>query len=225
MDRGAMAKRSTKRRKREPDVTREKLLHSAFAEIYRQGFQGASLDVILANAGVTKGALYHHFPDKAALGYAVVDEVIRGLLLERWLGVLERQPGDPLSALQGMLKHRATDLTAHEVELGCPLNNLAQEMSPLDERFRRRVSATFETWIDGFARVLERGQVEGTIKRDVDARQVATFLVGALEGCYGLAKSARSKPMLRANLDILSTLLESLRPTSTAVRKTGEKKR
>jgi AcrR family transcriptional regulator len=211
-----MAKRSTKQRKREPDVTREKLLQAAFEEIYRQGFQGASLDVILANAGVTKGALYHHFPDKAALGYAVVDEVVRGLLLERWLGVLGRQPGDPVSALQGLLKHRARELTAREVELGCPLNNLAQEMSPLDERFRRRVSATFETWIGGFAQVLERGQAEGTIKRDVDARQVAVFLVGALEGSYGLAKSARSKTMLRANLDVLSTLLESLRPNPPA---------
>jgi TetR/AcrR family transcriptional regulator, transcriptional repressor for nem operon len=218
-----MAKRSTKRRKREPGVTREKLLHSAFAEIYRQGFQGASLDLILADAGMTKGALYHHFPDKAALGYAVVDEVIRGLLLKRWLGVLERQPGDPLSALQGMLKQRAAELTAHEVELGCPLNNLAQEMSPLDERFRRRISATFETWIDGFARVIERGQAEGIIKREVKARQVATFLVGALEGCYGLAKSARSKAMLRANLDVLSTLLESLRPNPKAVRRSGRK--
>jgi TetR/AcrR family transcriptional regulator, transcriptional repressor for nem operon len=220
-----MAKRSTKRRKREPDVTREKLLHSAFAEIYRQGFQGASLDVILADAGVTKGALYHHFPDKAALGYAVVDEVVRGLLLERWLGVLERQPGDPLSALQGMMAQRATELTAHEIELGCPLNNLAQEMSPLDERFRRRINATFDTWIDGFARVLERGQAEGTIKRGVDARQVATFLVGALEGSYGLAKSARSKAMLRANLDVLSSLLESLRPNPAAARRARKKKR
>jgi TetR/AcrR family transcriptional repressor of nem operon len=220
-----MAKRSSRRRKREPGVTREKLVHSAFSEIYRQGFQGASLEVILANAGVTKGALYHHFPDKAALGYAVVDEVVRGLLLERWLGVLERQPGDPLSALQGMLKQRATELTAHEVELGCPLNNLAQEMSPLDERFRRRVSATFDTWIDGFARVIERGQGEGTIKGDVNARKVATFLVGALEGCYGLAKSARSKAMLRASLDVLSALLESLRPNPKAAPRPGKKRR
>jgi TetR/AcrR family transcriptional repressor of nem operon len=220
-----MTKRSPKRRKREPDVTREKLLHSAFTEIYRQGFQGASVDVILANAGVTKGALYHHFPDKAALGYAVIDEVIRGLLLERWLGVLERQPGDPLSALQGMLKERATELTAHEVELGCPLNNIAQEMSPLDERFRRRVSATFETWIEGFARILERGQAEGSVRRDVDAREVATFLVGALEGSYGLAKSARSKAMLRANLDVLSALLDSLRSHPTRTQSRRKKRR
>jgi TetR/AcrR family transcriptional regulator, transcriptional repressor for nem operon len=204
-----MAKRTARRR--QPDITREKLLQAAFHEIYRHGFQGASLDVILATAGVTKGALYHHFPDKAALGHAVVEEVVHGLLLERWLGVLERQPGDPLTALQGMLRQRARELTTHEVELGCPLNNLAQEMSPLDERFRRRVSATFDTWIDGFSEVLAKGQAEGTVRGDVNPRQVAGFLVGAVEGCYGLAKSARSKAMLRANLEVLSRMLDSLR--------------
>jgi AcrR family transcriptional regulator len=200
------------KRRRQPDITRDKLLQSAFEEIYRQGFQGASLDVILAKAGVTKGALYHHFPDKAALGYAVVDEVVRGLLLERWLGVLERQRGDPLTALQGMLRERSAELTSGEIELGCPLNNLAQEMSPLDEGFRRRAHATFDTWIDGFAKVLKRGQAEGTVRTDVNPRQVAAFLVSAVEGSYGLAKSARSKTLLRSNLDVLSRLLESLRP-------------
>jgi TetR/AcrR family transcriptional regulator, transcriptional repressor for nem operon len=206
-----MAKRV--KRRRQPDVTRDKLLQSAFEEIYRQGFQGASLEVILAKAGVTKGALYHHFPDKAALGHAVVDEVVRGLLLERWLGVLERQRGDPLSALQGMLRERAAELTSREIELGCPLNNIAQEMSPLDEDFRRRASATFETWIAGFAKVLKRGQEEGSVRTDVNPRQVAAFLVSAVEGSYGLAKSARSKALLRSNLDVLGTLLESLRST------------
>jgi TetR/AcrR family transcriptional repressor of nem operon len=207
-----MPKPREKQRKREPDVTREKLLQSAFAEIYRKGFQAASLDAILANAGVTKGALYHHFPDKAALGYAVVDDVVRGLLLQRWLGVLERQPGDPVSALQSMLQERTSRLTAQEVMLGCPLNNLGQEMAPLDERFRQRVSATFETWVDGFAKVLARGQREGTVRKDLDARRFATFLVAAIEGSFGLAKSSGSKAMLRSNLDVLRSLLDTLRP-------------
>ena len=94
-----MAKTLLKRRAREPDITRDKLLKAAFEEIYRRGFQAASLDTILAKAGVSKGALYHHFPDKASLGYAVVDEVVKGLLLERW-GVLEPPTGDPVTALQ-----------------------------------------------------------------------------------------------------------------------------
>jgi TetR/AcrR family transcriptional regulator, transcriptional repressor for nem operon len=211
-----MTRTAVKRRTRAPEATRQKLLRAAFEEIYRRGFQAASLDTILAQAGVTKGALYHHFPTKAALGLAVVDEVVKGLLLERWLGVLHAQPGDPVTALQGTLRHRAANLTAGEIELGCPLNNLAQEMSPLDEQFRRSVDATFETWREGFAEVLARGQAEGSVRRDVDAKKVATFIVAAVEGSYGLAKSAQSGPMVRANLELLGMFLESLRTPARA---------
>jgi AcrR family transcriptional regulator len=71
------ARKNPKRRAsrlRDAGRTRERLLQAASREIYRAGFQSASLDTILAAAGVTKGALYYHFDSKEALGYAVVDE-------------------------------------------------------------------------------------------------------------------------------------------------------
>jgi len=213
-----MAKTLVKRRSRDPDGTRDKLLKAAFEEIYRRGFQAASLDTILAKAGVTKGALYHHFPDKASLGYAVVDEVVKGLLLERW-GVLEPPSGDPVTALQRILRGRAASVTNREVELGCPLNNLAQEMSPLDQRFRRGVNATFDIWTGAVAKDLERGQANGVVRRDVDAQKIAAFVVASIEGSFGLAKGAQSAAMLRSNLEVLSSFLDSLRPTSRDGRK------
>jgi TetR/AcrR family transcriptional repressor of nem operon len=206
-----MTKTRAKRRNRDPDGTREKLLHAAFEEIHRRGFQAASLDTILAKAGVTKGALYHHFPDKAALGYAVVDEVVRGLLLQRW-GVMAPAKGDPISALQRILRGRAATVGTREVELGCPLNNLAQEMSPLDQRFRQRVNATFDLWTEGVAKDLARGQKDGTVRQDVDPGKVAAFVVASIEGSFGLAKGAQSAALLRSNLEVLSSFLESLRP-------------
>jgi TetR/AcrR family transcriptional repressor of nem operon len=217
-----MAKTLAKRRSRDPDATRDKLLNAAFEEIYRRGFQAASLDTILAKAGVTKGALYHHFPDKASLGYAVVDEVVKGLLLKRW-AVLEPATGDPVTALQRILEGRAANLTAREVELGCPLNNLAQEMSPLDQRFRRGVNATFDIWTDAVAKDLELGQAEGTVRSDVDAKKIAAFVVASIEGSFGLAKGAQSAAMLRSNLEVLGSFLESLRPSSKADSKPGGK--
>jgi TetR/AcrR family transcriptional regulator, transcriptional repressor for nem operon len=48
------------------------------------GFRSADVNAILAAAGVTKGALYHHFENKEALGYAVVDEVIASRTREKW---------------------------------------------------------------------------------------------------------------------------------------------
>lgn len=205
---------SSARRTREPEVTRAKILEAAFEEIHRRGFQAASLDRILVGAGVTKGALYHHFPDKASLGYAVVDEVVRGFLLERWLGSLEEPAEDPLVAIQRTLRLRGKSVTAHEVELGCPLNNLAQEMSPLDEEFRRRIDAIFDEWRSGFANAIERARAAGTVRMDVDAKQVAAFLVAAAEGSFGLAKGAQSRKMFRSNMELLADYLDTLRPAA-----------
>ena len=67
---------SRKRKLRDPQRTRERLLQAAFREVYHSGFQGAGLDTILASTGVTKGALYHHFGSKEALGYAIVEEIV-----------------------------------------------------------------------------------------------------------------------------------------------------
>src|SRR6266478_7349700 len=73
-----------KRKFRDPERTRERLLQAAFREVHRSGFQSASIDAILAATNVTKGAMYHHFDSKEALGYAVVDEVIADIMREKW---------------------------------------------------------------------------------------------------------------------------------------------
>lgn len=200
-----------KRRVRAPDATRERLLMAAFEEIYRHGFQAASLDIILSRAGVTKGALYHHFQDKAGLGYAVVDEVVKTMAIQRWVAPLRTEEGDPLAALQRTLRRCAATLDARDVELGCPLNNLAQEMSPIEPQFRRRIEATFAAWRAGFASAIRRAQKSGIVRKDVDPRKVAAFLVAATEGAFGTGKSAGSRTMLRSNLEMLATWLDTLR--------------
>lgn len=207
-----MSVRSSKPRVRAPDATRQNILAAAFEEVYRHGFQAASLDTIVERAGVTKGALYHHFADKSALGRAVVDEVIRPPVLEAYLGRLTDAGADPLTALIQVVRRRADDFETLGVDLGCPLNNLAQEMSPLDETLRRRISAALEAWTEGFVQALAKGQAQGHVRPELNARQVAGFMVAAIEGAFGMAKNARSPALLRANLNQLADFLETLRP-------------
>src|SRR3984893_11110833 len=126
----AARKNSNRRgRPRDPERTRERLLQAASREIYRSGFQSASLDTILASAGVTKGALYHHFKNKEALGYAVVEEVISPDVRGTWVRPLQNVK-DPIGALIGIVQ--GISVRPEDVCGGCQLNNLAQEMSPLD---------------------------------------------------------------------------------------------
>jgi len=105
--------------KRKPDETRRRLLEAAYEEIHRVGFQAASLSRILQNSGVTKGALYHHFPSKKALGYAVVEEVIKGLLESRWTMPIT-QAEDPIDGLVQVLHDREAEVGERVVRLGCP---------------------------------------------------------------------------------------------------------
>jgi TetR/AcrR family transcriptional regulator, transcriptional repressor for nem operon len=192
---------------KQPDVTREKILDAAFHEIYRYGFQSASLANILDRTGLTKGALYHHFPDKQALGLAVVDEVIRGRLEEMVFQPL-RDSREPLATLLAILRAKRESIDV--VELGCPLNNLMQEMSPLDETFRTRLNAVMKTWQDTIADALKRGQRQGQVRKDLDCTATALFIVSAWEGCIGIAKNMQSERTYRACLDQLAAFVQTL---------------
>jgi TetR/AcrR family transcriptional regulator, transcriptional repressor for nem operon len=198
------------RRSRDPERTRKALLQAAFHEVYRSGFQSTGLDTILAATGVTKGALYHHFDSKEALGYALVEEVIAGVTREKWLRPLHRST-DPIATLIAIV--RGTSVRDEDVRNGCPLNNLAQEMSPVDEHFRKRLAKVFCDWQEGIASALLRGQSEGTVRRDVDAGQSAAFLVAVYEGYISLAKNARDVDVLRVGIKSIIVWLRSLRAT------------
>src|SRR5271170_5370894 len=100
------ARKNPKRRPtrlRHPERTRERLLQAASREIYRSGFQSAGLETILASAGVTKGALYYHFKNKEALGYAVVEEIISPDVHGTWVRPLQNVK-DPVEALIGIVE-------------------------------------------------------------------------------------------------------------------------
>lgn len=176
---------------KQPDVTRDTILDAAFQEIYRHGFQAASVANILAHTGLTKGALYHHFPNKHDLGHAVIDEVVREGLDAMVFAPL-RESEEPFETLLEIVRRKAQRADLESVTLGCPLNNLMQEMSPLNSGFKKRLNGVLTTWQDAVADALTRAQQQGRVRRDVDARAVALFIVSSWEGCVGVAKNLQS---------------------------------
>lgn len=176
---------------RNPDLTRQQILDAAFCEIHRSGFQAASIANILSNTGLTKGALYHHFPTKQALGLAVIDEVVADLLDALIFREL-RESAQPVESLLEIIDGIDQKFSADMIKLGCPLNNLMQEMSPLDEMFKNRLNAVLTTWQGVIEDALKRGQAQGVIRVDVDCKAAALFIVSAWEGCGGIAKNFQS---------------------------------
>jgi AcrR family transcriptional regulator len=174
----------------EPD-TRGKILFAAYKEIHAHGFQAASLSNILARTGVTKGALYHHFPNKMELGYAVVDEVIARRIYLNFIQPLENFD-DPIEGFIKLLQDAGKNFSMTDIELGCPLTLLAQEMAPIDEGFRTRLTSIYEQWHQSIAEVMTRAKSEGLIIDEVEPYTLAVTLAATMEGSLTAAKVARS---------------------------------
>jgi TetR/AcrR family transcriptional regulator, transcriptional repressor for nem operon len=195
---------------RDPKRTRERLLQAGFREVYRYGFQGAGIDTILAATNVTKGALYYHFESKEALGYAIIEEIVAKLTRDRWMLPLERSKDkDPIDALIGVVQ--AIPHAPRDVKCGCPLVNLAQEMSLLDEQFRKRLERIFRAWQKGIAATLRRGQSQGTVRRDLVPEETASFLIAMVEGYEVLAKNAQDTKVWAGGIRNIVGWLNSLR--------------
>jgi len=197
---------------RAPEETRRRILNAAFTEFYRTGFQGGSLNRIVDEAGTTKRALFHHFKDKNDLGYAVVEEIIQPRIKASWLDSLANSI-DPIADLKRVLRQFMKEKQDNgRLVQGCPLNNLAQEMSPLDEGFRTRIQKLYSAWRESLEAAFARGVKAGKVRKGISPRKAAAFVVAAQAGIIGSAKNSQSEEIMKQAGEGLCDYLDSLRP-------------
>jgi TetR/AcrR family transcriptional repressor of nem operon len=190
--------------------TRGKILFAAYKEIHVNGFQSASLSNILAHTGVTKGALYHHFPNKNELGYAVIDEVIAKRIHMSFIHPLEYFD-DPIEGFIQLIQNAGDTFSMTDIELGCPLSVLAQEMAPIDEGFRTRLTGIYERWHQSIAVVLTRARDEGLIIDSVEPYSMAVTIAAIMEGSLSAAKVSQSLDKLYHCGNGLTQVLQLIR--------------
>lgn len=198
---------------RQPEATRAKILEAALELFHQRTFSGTSVNEIVEKAGITKGALFHHFKGKNELGYAIVDEILREEVRTIWREKLLNST-DPVTSLHLILQGLAGQLRANPEMLrcGCPINNLTQEMSSMDDGFRQRLQALYSEWFAAIESALLSGIAAGTVRADLDARSTATTLVALFEGSIGLIKVHQTLEFMESlNVGIVA-FLEGLRP-------------
>jgi TetR/AcrR family transcriptional regulator, transcriptional repressor for nem operon len=194
---------------RDPEKTRGKILSAAYDTIYRQGFRATSVNEIAAKAGVTQGAFFHYFPAKNDLGYTLAEEVLRGMIMDRWIKPLSAYR-NPVQGMVSRYRKLAEATTDEEMLQGCPLNNLSQEMSSVDPVFRKKLRGVMLEWVKETERYLKIAQAEGYLKPEVDARSVAEFLVMMEEGTWAFAKVLGERKVYRAMYEGYRQYLESI---------------
>ena len=118
--------------------------------------------------------------------------------------------GDAIDILIGVV--RGIPDSPQDVRAGCPLLLLAQEMSPLDEQFRKRLERIFLAWQEGIATLLRRGKSQKTVRSGVNPAEASSFLIATVEGYGTLAKNAQDAKVWKAGIRNIVGWLRSLRP-------------
>ncbi|HSC68352.1 MAG TPA: TetR/AcrR family transcriptional regulator [Cellvibrio sp.] len=200
---------------RNAEQTRTRILEAAREEIFQNGYQGMRIDAILQKTRLAKGALYHYFPNKLALGYAVVDEVLMGHFQTVWQECFAKHK-NPLTTLQQMFICKAESFQNAASFNGCPLNNLNQEMAAIDIGFHQRLEKVFEDAHMTIVHALEQGQLDGLVRKDINPVKISMFVFSSYQGIMGAAKCMQAPELLSDLFGTLNDYIDTLRAPESA---------
>jgi AcrR family transcriptional regulator len=170
-------------------ATRERIVEAARDLFFKQGYVATGVAQILKVSNANSGSLYYFFPSKEDLLVAVLEKY-QTLLEPRVLKPAFERSEDPIEKLFAVLEGYRLLLEATDFELGCPIGNLALEVSNSQPAARRLIIENFKAWCDAIRRLIE--DASDRLPRDVEADALATHVLATMEGSVMLARAYRS---------------------------------
>jgi TetR/AcrR family transcriptional regulator, transcriptional repressor for nem operon len=189
---------------------REKLLEAATAILGRNGYQATSVDDILEAAKVAPSNFYYHFKSKEELAIEVLEgyfeksrQEMAPVFMNRFLSATEK-----LERLHEALVKKAT---RSQCSGGCPMGNLAQELSDSHPEFRMRLARYFEECIEGICTMVQEGVQSGEFREDANPKAAAYLIFGSMQGLLLLSKSLKKIEPLEQGFRQSLILLKKVR--------------
>lgn len=192
------------------EATRLNILQKAFELIYVNGYQTTSVDEIIATTQVTKGAFYYHFKTKDEMGLAIINELMipsfKNTFIEPFQSVV-----NPLDAIYNLMYSLLIENENLKVEYGCPASNFTQEMAPWNIEFTKALNLLSHQWESTMIESIEKGKENGILKANVNAKEVAVFVLSGYWGVRNLGKLENSKGVYLVYLKGLKSYFETLK--------------
>ena len=195
---------------------REQLLDIAAEHFSRDGLEVASLNRILAESGLSKGAYYYYFDDKEDLFATVIERVVETVLADHPVSELNVVDPDEFWAVFERL------VNAWAVDAG-RWRDLVRAVARLSEEQRRspRISEVLDKATELYRAVIETGQRLGCVRTDLSVVALARLVQvndAALDAIYA---SQNGREDVRAHADLVfDTYKRLLAPVSAPA--TGE---
>lgn len=185
-------------RKNDPVALRARVLDAAAYSFQANGYGATSMHDVIRAAAVTGGALYHHFPSKKDLALAVIAERVATEVAQTWIATVS-DADTGAEGIAAVFETTADLLDRNGAVQGCPLGNLALELSLADEDLRAAVEHAYRDWRGAIAARLRRdGEAGQAAFADDDPDGFADVVVAMFTGAMSIAKAEQKTIALRA---------------------------
>lgn len=171
--------------------TRRMILEKAAGLFNKKGYEGTSMADLEVATGLTKGALYGNFPDKAAIAgeaFAYATRMVRELM-----GNTLKPIPTFKGKLSAMLDFFAQYVLTPPIPGGCPLLNTAVEADDNRHSMRPVVSGEIMQVVNGMAALLKKGIRAGEFRKDTNPRELAYTFFCAIEGAIMFSRVEGSR--------------------------------
>ncbi|MCC6926013.1 MAG: TetR/AcrR family transcriptional regulator [Novosphingobium sp.] len=183
-----------------PVSARDKLLEAGVYLVRKQGFSATSVDQLCARAGVTKGAFFHHFESKEALGVALAQYWSASTGAFFASAPFHHLP-DPLDRVLGYIDLRIALLAGPVESFSCVAGTMVQEAFLTSDPIRAACQASImgnaaaleQDLAAALARSGAKGVTAASLARHVQAVLQGTFILAKTEGGESAAETAREE--------------------------------
>ncbi len=177
--------------RRDVKELREKLLDQGVALLMEQGYHGTGLQELVRSVGVPKGSFYNYFPSKEAFSAEVVKHYIEPFITQLD-GHLRRPDVNAETALKAYFNELIEETERRDFKGGCLLGNLIGEIGDTSDLCQLSLREAVRRYRDKLQEGLARAQQEGGFRKDLDAKDMADFLVNVWQGALLRMKIERS---------------------------------
>ena len=185
--------------------TRERIIRQAAPLFNQRGYEGSSINEIMAATALEKGGIYRHFRSKQELAAEAFDYAWAEAAKTR------RHDIDSVANSVDKLKRYVANFVERRgsVPGGCPLLNTAMDSDDGNAVLRTRARRALENWQNFLSSIVAQGIKKGEIRRQVSKTKLANLMIATLEGAVMIGRLEESLEALRDAQTHLNNSLET----------------
>lgn len=187
--------------------SRERIVETAMELFALQGYGRTGLAEVGRKAGVLGGTIYHFFPSKEDLLTAVLERR-RELLWPCVLQAIWDRYDDPIERVFKLMDQYRKMLQITEFSHGCPIGNLAIELTESHPNSRGLIAENFDNWLKAVEECFR--DAADRLPEGSDPKRLAIFVLTTMEGAVMLARTYRNFKAFDAAMASLREYVENL---------------